>query len=68
MIILKKYTNRKLYSNNFKKYFNFDDVKVLLIQGTPFKVEHEGKDITKEVVQKVHLKYGLPKEIIIEYI
>lgn len=68
MIVLKKYTNRKMYSNNFKKYYNFEEIRVMLLRGTPFKVEFHGKDITKEVVQKVNIKYGLPREIMIDFI
>ena len=68
MITIKKYTNRKLYVSKYSTYVNLDKLRQMLLHGQTFKVEFQGKDITRETVQKINLKYGLPKEIIVEYI
>jgi len=68
MITIKRHSNRKLYSEVTKSYINFETIREFLLRGQPFKVESQGKDITKETVQKVNIKYGLPKEIMIDFI
>lgn len=61
MIVIKKYTNRKLYSTELSKYILMRDIRELEKSAKAFKVidMKDLKDITKETVLRANYEERL---------
>ena len=55
MRILRKYTNRRLYDTSRSCYVTLDDVKQLVLNSEPFKVEDSktGNDLTRNILLQI---------------
>ena len=53
--IVKKYTNRRLYDTQTRKYINVDDIRQLVIDGEDLQISDEttGKDITSQLLLQI---------------
>ncbi len=56
--IIKKYPNRRLYDTAISSYITLDDVKVLVMGHTPFRIQDAktGQDITRSILLQIILE------------
>jgi polyhydroxyalkanoate synthesis repressor PhaR len=66
-IIIKKYSNRRLYDTTHKKYVTLDEIASLIKEGTEIKVidSQTDEDITKVILMQVILESEKNKEDIL---
>ncbi len=58
-ILIKKYPNRRLYDTSASCYITLDEVRKLVIDGTPFKVceKKTNEDITRNILLQIIIDY-----------
>ena len=58
VIVIKKYTNRRLYNNNESKYVKLDDIAEVIRQGHDIRVidTQTDEDITKQILAQIILE------------
>ena len=70
METIKRYSNRKLYSNSLSKYVNLDYIADLVRTETKFTVTDNAtkKDITKKTLRQALLTVDLPSDTVLKLI
>jgi polyhydroxyalkanoate synthesis repressor PhaR len=71
-VVIRKYTNRRLYNTTARKYVNLDDIAALVRQGTNVQVvdAKTGEDLTRVVLTQIIVEdakgqpTGLPLELL----
>jgi len=63
--IIKKYPNRRLYDTEISSYITLEEVRQLVLSGTPFEVHDAktGEDLTRSVLLQIiaeHEQHGQP--------
>ena len=50
--VIKKYPNRRIYDTHSSKYIKIDDIREMIVEGTPFVVldSKSGEDVTRSVL------------------
>jgi polyhydroxyalkanoate synthesis repressor PhaR len=50
--VIKKYPNRRIYDTHSSKYIKIDDIRTMIVEGTPFVVldSKSGEDVTRSVL------------------
>lgn len=70
--VLKRYTNRRLYDSELRRYITFFDVRRMVIANTPFVVRdhHTQVDHTQEVLLKTLLACApnVPRPLLLQLI
>jgi polyhydroxyalkanoate synthesis repressor PhaR len=53
--VIKKYPNRRLYDTDISRYITLEEIRQLVLQGVPFRVEDKssGEDITRSILLQV---------------
>ena len=57
--LIKKYPNRRLYDTSASCYITLDEVRKLVIDGSPFKVleKKTNEDITRNILLQIIMDY-----------
>lgn len=65
ILALKRYSNRKLYCPDRKKFFNFDEIKDYILKGYDIRViDHvSDRDITLEVLAKIFAQETMERSL-----
>ncbi|HXS74362.1 MAG TPA: polyhydroxyalkanoate synthesis repressor PhaR [Rhodanobacteraceae bacterium] len=63
--IIKKYPNRRLYDTEISSYITLEEIRQLVLTGTPFEVHDAktGEDLTRQVLLQIiaeHEQHGQP--------
>jgi polyhydroxyalkanoate synthesis repressor PhaR len=53
--VIKKYPNRRIYDTHSSKYIKIEDIRTMIVEGTPFVVldSKSGKDVTRSVLLQI---------------
>ena len=56
--VIKKYPNRRLYDTAISSYITLDDVKTLVMEHTPFRIQDAktGQDLTRNILLQIILE------------